>query len=183
MLNLKSFWCVLYTRTNFEKKIANELERKSISIFLPTIKHLKQWNDRKKIISSPLFPSYLFVKIDNKEQLFDALGIEGALYVIKSGKEISCVRESIIEELKIISSYGENVEVLSKVFEPGERVVVNKGPFKGLTCEVIKHNSKLKVLVRIDLLNRSILATLPSNDEALLSDKDVFKNEMLGDIS
>ncbi|MBB5635118.1 transcription antitermination factor NusG [Pedobacter cryoconitis] len=179
MINIRSFWCVLYTRTNFEKKIANELKRKGIAVFLPTVKLLKQWSDRKKIIDSPLFPSYLFVKIDYKEQLFDALSTDGALYVIKSGKEISMVRESLIEELKIISSYGDSVEVFSNIFEPGEKVVVNKGPFKGLICEIVKHNSKLKVLVRIDMLNRSILATLPLSDDSLVPNRTVvFENEM-----
>ena len=56
-------WYVLYTRPNFEKRINKELNELGFYSYLPLQKELRQWNDRKVWIESPLFKSYLFIKI------------------------------------------------------------------------------------------------------------------------
>lgn len=41
-------WRVIYTKSRQEKKVAAYLTEKGIKNYLPTIKTLKQWSDRKK---------------------------------------------------------------------------------------------------------------------------------------
>jgi hypothetical protein len=40
-------------------------------------------------------------------------------------------------------------------------MVIGKGPLTGLSCEVVKYNNKEMLLVRVDLLQRNVLVTLP----------------------
>ena len=57
-------WYAVYTKPRAEKKLKEALEKKSIQNFLPLITEKKKWSDRQKLISVPLFASYVFVKID-----------------------------------------------------------------------------------------------------------------------
>ena len=55
-------WYALYTKSRNEKKAHSALVSSGIDSFLPLIKNLKQWSDRKKWVEEPLFRSYLFVQ-------------------------------------------------------------------------------------------------------------------------
>ena len=56
-------WYAIYTKPRTEKKACEELTCKGISTYLPVVKTLKQWSDRKKWVEKPYFPGYLFVRI------------------------------------------------------------------------------------------------------------------------
>jgi hypothetical protein len=48
------------------KKVYARLVEKGIETFLPLQKRLKQWSDRKKLVDEPLFRSYIFVRIGQR---------------------------------------------------------------------------------------------------------------------
>jgi len=62
-------WFAAYTRSRNEKKVAGELEEQHIEYYLPLIKTIRQWSDRKKKVEVPLINSYIFVRIIEKEYL------------------------------------------------------------------------------------------------------------------
>ena len=55
-------WKVIYTASRQEKKVAVLLERFGIAYYLPLVKKLRLWSDRKKWVEMPLFNGYVFVK-------------------------------------------------------------------------------------------------------------------------
>ena len=59
-------WRVIYTKPQMEIKVALSLRKMGINAYCPLIKQIKQYSDRKKTIEKPLLPSYVFVKVDNK---------------------------------------------------------------------------------------------------------------------
>ncbi len=58
-------WHVVYTYPNAEKKLYDRLLDKGLEAFLPIHKKWSIRSDRKKMIEAPLFPSYVFVKVNN----------------------------------------------------------------------------------------------------------------------
>jgi transcription antitermination factor NusG len=61
-------WYLLTTRENWEKKVAGNLFKKNIESFLPLNKvSRKQWDGSVSVIHVPLFPSLLFVYVDEDE--------------------------------------------------------------------------------------------------------------------
>ena len=64
-------WFAIWTRSRHEQVVREQLERKHIDAFLPTITRWSRWKDRKKKIDWPLFPGYCFARFD----LDDALPI------------------------------------------------------------------------------------------------------------
>jgi transcription antitermination factor NusG len=155
-------WYVMYTKTRHEKRVVDQLEELQIQSFLPVVKTLRVWSDRKKYIDMPLFPSYVFVNLQDDKSYYDSLEITGILHYVRSGKTIARVRDSIIHNIKLIISQEDgNIEVSSEYLSPGKTVYIKEGPFTGFCCEVIEHKGKQKILVRIELLQRSILLDLP----------------------
>lgn len=155
-------WHLIYTRPCHEKKVKSLLTQKKIDSFLPTKKVLRIWHDRKKYIDEPLFPSYIFVYLNDLQNYYEGMDVAGALYYVRSGKEIARVHESVINNIKLVTDQANELEVSDTRFLPGRRLVINQGALTGLACEVVECNSKRKLLVRVDLLQRNILMTLPS---------------------
>jgi transcriptional antiterminator RfaH len=155
-------WYVLYTKPLFERKVAVELENRKFNVFLPTRKETRKWHDRKKVITIPLFPSYIFVFLEKKSDYFESMGISGVLKFVKFGDEIARVDRRVIENLRCIITGGIDIEVVNDRFEIGRHVTITQGLLNGLPCEIADYKNDRKVIVRVNLLNRSVLATIPS---------------------
>src|SRR4249919_3844250 len=62
-------WYAVWTRSRHEQTVRDQLERKHIEAFLPTITRWSRWKDRKKKIDWPLFPGYCFARFDPADTL------------------------------------------------------------------------------------------------------------------
>lgn len=162
MHTFKEGWCVVYTRPQHEQKVAHQLRMLGIEYFLPMVKSLRIWSDRRKYINAPLFPSYVFVKLENIQSYFSSLELKGILHYVRNGKQIASVPESIVLNLKLLlANSNEEILVSSEYILPGKRLFVSGGPFTGFECEMIRHNGKHKILVRIDLIHRNVIVDMP----------------------
>ena len=56
-------WYALYTCPHHEKRVAEQIEQRSISCFLPVYRSVRRWKDRRKELELALFPGYVFVHI------------------------------------------------------------------------------------------------------------------------
>ena len=149
------YWYAVYTRSRQEKILARKLEEKSIETYLPLRKTIRQWSDRKKIVTEPLIRSYVFVHIDAVS--YDSvLHTPGAVrYIWFDGKPAS-IPESQINLLKVIAGSNVDAEPVTKDIEPGTPVRVIAGPMTGLTGELAKVAGKNRFVVRLDHIEQSI---------------------------
>ena len=159
MASINPGWYVLYTRPRHEKKIEIELSNQKISTFLPTTKKIRKWSDRMKYVEEPLFPSYLFVYLENIQHYFLVLKEIGSLYYLRLGKTLAKVDESIINSIKIAIQH-ESLVISDEKFKPGTIVHIKQGAFTGLPCEIVLHENINKIIVRLELLNRNIILKL-----------------------
>lgn len=164
MSKFNSGWYLIYTKPRHEKKVNSRLAEKSINTLLPTRKVLRNWHDRKRYVDEPLFPSYIFVYLNDMENYYEGKDTEGTLYYVKRGKEMARVEETVIENIQLITRQSTNVEVSDCNFQPGQKLVITKGALAGLSCEAVRVDSKKKFLVRVDLLQRSLLISLSEED-------------------
>jgi transcriptional antiterminator RfaH len=156
----RSGWYVIYTKPRHEKKVLAHLAEREIKSFLPTKKTLRTWHDRKKYVEEPLFPSYVFIYLNDVQNFYNGVDTEGALNYVRNGKEIARVRDAIVDDIRLITTQSTGIEVSSEKFVPGRQMVIQEGPLTGLSCEVVQSGNGKKLLVRVDLLNRSILVSV-----------------------
>ncbi len=152
-------WHVAYTNPRAEKKVYDLLSKKNIQVYLPLAKTLKQWADRKKWVEEPLFKSYIFVKISEKEYL-DVLNTQGVVRYISFSGEAAIMRDEQVETMKRILASETELEPVHHEFKKGEQVRITAGPLTGLCGELVSFRSEKKFLVRIDNLDQSILLNI-----------------------
>ena len=61
-------WKVIYCSSRQEKKVKIYLEQRGVIHYLPLINKLRIWSDRKKWVEMPLFNSYVFVHLEEKDR-------------------------------------------------------------------------------------------------------------------
>ena len=172
MSKFQAGWYLIYTKPRHEKKVHTCLKELQINSFLPTKKILRHWHDRKKYIDEPLFPSYVFIYLNEMQHYYAGLDADGALYYVKSGKEIARVGETVVDNIRLVINQSKDIEVCDDHFLPGRRLVINHGALTGLSCELVQYKSKQTLLVRVQLLQRSVLLTLP--EETLMPEEYIM---------
>lgn len=112
-------WYVLYTKAKAEKKAAEVFEKMDIEHYCPTVTEVRQWSDRKKKIETPLFKSYIFVDLEEKQRnlVFDNPHIVSFLHWL--GKP-AIVRD---EEIRVIKEWLNNDNISNiavEKYSPGD---------------------------------------------------------------
>jgi Transcription termination factor nusG len=69
-------WYALYTKHQHEKTVAQILTIKGFETLWPLYQTARRWKDRTKLLSLPLFPSYVFIQ-GGIERRLDILGTPG----------------------------------------------------------------------------------------------------------
>ena len=139
-------WFVLYTKPNFEIKVADGINALGINAYCPTYMQIKHYSDRKKKVQKPLLPSYVLVQLEDKDRpkVFD---IRGAVrYLFWLGKPAE-VREEEIELLKS-NLKGDYDDVLISKLSKGKEYTIPFGTFKGQSgrvSDISKNKLKLEL--------------------------------------
>jgi transcription antitermination factor NusG len=154
--NPPSRWLVFYTRPRNEKKCEKKLREIGIEVFLPKCRVERQWSDRIKKVMLPLFPNYIFARVNEKERI-KVLKTAGIVTMVTFGDQPAVMDECEIENLRITQNNPERLESLSySLPDPGSRVVVKGGPFEGLAGYVVEQRSGKCVVVEITSIGKAV---------------------------
>ena len=69
----KKDWYAIYTMPRSEKKVYNRIIESGIEAYLPLLTTVRIWSDRKKKVSLPLIPSFVFIKNLTMFKLYNKL--------------------------------------------------------------------------------------------------------------
>jgi len=158
----QSPWYAVWTRSRAEKSVAEQLERKRIEVFLPTIQRWSRWKDRKKKVDWPLFPGYCFARFDRRESL-DVLKCVGVATIISFDGELAPIPHAEIEAIQRVVSSELQFDPCPLLHE-GDLVEVIHGPLKGVTGRLIHKGPKTMLLVAITMINRAVEVRLDAAD-------------------
>ena len=148
-------WFVLYTKPQFELKVAKSLKSLGIQAYCPVYKHIKQYSDRTKKVEKPLLKSYVLVKIDDKDRKL-VFAIPGVVrYVFWLGKP-AVVREEEIELMEsTLACVYRSISVTQ--LQKGSAFNIPAGPFKGQVGKVV---NLVKNKIKLELPSLGVLLTL-----------------------
>jgi len=151
-------WYVVHTRSRHEYKANTCLLQKNLTTFLPEIESWSKRKDRKKRISTPLFPGYLFVEslsLDNETRL-KILKTVGVVRILgkKENAEPMPVPDEKIDAIRRFVSTKEEIFTLQYP-QIGEPARIVDGPFAGVEGVVVSLNVEKELfVVSIDLMQR-----------------------------
>ena len=147
-------WFALRVKSHFEKSVAAAAHQKGFEEFLPLYQSRHNWSDRSKSLEVPLFPGYVFCRLE-ADRRFPLLTIPGVVHLVSTGKtpvtvddvEISAIQNAIRSRLR--------VEPCPFV-ESGNQVRLGSGPLDGLDGFLIQVGKQHRFVVNLSALRRAV---------------------------
>jgi transcription elongation factor/antiterminator RfaH len=149
-------WYIFYTFPKAEKVIKQELERRNYDVCLPLQKVIRQWKDRKKIIETPLFPNYIFVKTIKTQIYHIAANPKIIKFVAFEGKPAK-LKEADIEFIKSACQCGD--VYLSNV-KKGDKIRINSGLLRGHEGVLVESDGKKRFGLLLKEISQMIIIDL-----------------------
>ena len=154
-------WIAIRSKPRSEKIVSNELSKKGIESFLPLIKKRQKWSDRKKWVEFPLFPSYIFARIQLKDSIY-ILNTRGVNTIVKFGDKVITVDDKVVNSIKLALEGGYELHQM-KYFTIGDQVEVIDGPMKGAKGIVeTKFKNENRLIIKIDALQQAVAVHINS---------------------
>ncbi len=154
MRNQQWPWFAILARTGREKNATILLENAGYECYLPVIKFTRQWSDRLKETELPLFPGYLFCRMNPHDRL-PVLMTPGVIQIVGVGKTPIPVEEQEIAAIQRVGKSGIST-MPWPYLQVGHVARIEDGPLRGMTGIVIRIKSGLKLVLSVTLLQRSI---------------------------
>jgi transcriptional antiterminator RfaH len=155
-------WYAIQTKVNREKEVEKRLSDLHIEVFMPWMRTRRRIGSRFHWILAPLFPGYLFCRLDLIESGKAARYSPGVRDFLKFGNQIAEVAVEIITSVHERCPGGiAQIEPISA--KPGDTVRIKEGPFLGLEAIFEKKmKGSERVAVLLEILGRQTRLLLPS---------------------
>jgi transcription termination/antitermination protein NusG len=162
MAEIEKIWNALYVASRQEKKVFDKLQQKNIEAYLPLIKTMRQWSDRKKLVELPLLNGYVFVKVNAAENEA-VMQTAGVVNFVRSEGRIAKVREEEIARLKQLIELGYQMEVngIDHKYKEGDKVKIGSGALKNIEGYVVENKVGRFIDVVLESIGQSIRVKLP----------------------
>jgi len=155
-------WYALHTYPRHEKRVYGDLGLHSIECFLPLYETVHRWKNGCKVrVELPLFPGYLFVKIDPRQRV-KVLGLPGAVSIVGSISGPWPLPDAVIVSLR--------ERLQARKFAPhpylaiGQKVRIKSGPLADLTGYLVRQSGGLRVVISVDLIRQSAAVEVDAGD-------------------
>lgn len=153
-------WFALQVRSRHESGVAKFLDGKGYSPFMPYYQSRKRWSDRIKIVAEPLFPGYLFCRIDLNNRL-PILTTPGVIQIVGFNRTPVPVSETEIDAIQTLVASGLRSQPWPHL-EVGDRVRMDSGPLRGLEGLLVELKGSHRLVVSVTLLQRSVAVEIDS---------------------
>jgi transcription antitermination factor NusG len=155
-------WYAAYTFSCQEKRVAQHLATRAIEYFLPVRRKISHWkNGLRMSIEKPLYPSYVFVKMDCKNKV-RVLELPGVHSIVGVGFQPIPLPYEEIEALRC------GIQLLNVEPHPlvksGEKVLIRNGPLQGLVGIVVRQKNCTRVILTLNLIMKSISVEVDAQD-------------------
>jgi len=173
-------WFVFYTKSRQEKKVNELLLKKKFEPFLPMQQVMRQWSDRKKKVTVPLFNSYIFVFVE-EHRIADVLQVPGIAWNIRHNDKPAILHVNELNTIQRFIETGWLIEAgadFSQV-EVGDMVKVLDGPLKGAIGRLTSVHNRHQFSVVLESIGQVITAQIDKQAVRKLTDKEIDRASMV----
>lgn len=149
-------WYAIRTRSRHEKMVFEQLQNQGIESFLPTVKRIRKWSDRRKEVELPLFSGYAFARVSlassDRLRVLQTNGVAGFVGVQGRGVPIP---DSQIEDVKTL--LVNDVPFKDHPFlHVGQRVRIRGGALDGIEGILAAAKSDRSLVISVEPIHRSL---------------------------
>ena len=159
----EALWFAVWTRSRHEQIVREQLERKHVDAFLPTITRWSRWKDRKKKIDWPLFPGYCFARFDPADTL-PILKCTGVVNIVSCEGRPSAIPEFELDSIRLLISSELQYDPCPMIRE-GMMVEVVNGPLRGVIGRLMRKDSpRARLVLSVDLIGQAVSVEVDAGD-------------------
>jgi transcription antitermination factor NusG len=147
-----------YTRPHFEAKAQQFLDQRNFETFVPTHRSWRRWSDRKKLVDLPLFPSYVFLRLELAQRQ-RAMQAPGFLWFVHNCSGPVVVDECELEAVRSILASGIACDPMPMV-SIGDEVEIVAGPLRGYRG-FLHRKDRGAIILTIAAIGGAIRVSLP----------------------
>jgi transcription antitermination factor NusG len=147
-------WFAVVTTPQHEKAAFRHLDFAGIETFLPTYESSRTWKNRQKVtVELPLFPTYLFVRIDQADRA-SVLRTPGVKRLVGNSREPLSLPDREVEFLR--------TNIMQQKAEPyadliaGQRVRIKSGAMQGLEGWLVRKSSGWRFILTVELIHQHV---------------------------
>jgi transcription antitermination factor NusG len=155
-------WYAAYTSANHEKRVAQQLEWRSVDHFLPVYESVRRWKDRRVRLQWPLFPGYVFVRLGLRDCM-RVLAVPGVARLVGFDGRPTPVPAEDIEAIRTCLAGNRDVQPHPYV-RCGQRVRVLSGPLAGFSGIVLRQKNRTRFVISFDVLERCVAVEMDDYD-------------------
>lgn len=161
-VSLSRQWFATYTTPRHEKYVSEMLTERGIETFLPLYRTARQWKKSSPVVLElPLFPTYVFVRIDRHARGV-VLAMPGVLSIVGSSKEPWPLPDLEIDALQR-GMQTRKVEP-HPYLKVGERVRVKAGMMTGVEGILVRKKNEFRVVLTLDAIMQSVSVEVDADD-------------------
>lgn len=154
-------WYAAYTSAKHEKRVAQQLGLRGIEHFLALYESVRRWKDRSVRLQLPLFAGYVFVHIPLCERL-RVLQLPGVVRLVGFNGMPAALSSEEVESLQRAVSNGLSLAPYPYL-SAGRRVRITGGPLAGREGILVRQKGPARVVLSIDLIQRSVLVDVEAD--------------------
>jgi transcription antitermination factor NusG len=162
-------WYAAYTSANHEKRVAEQFVQRSVEYFLPLYRSVRRWKDRKVNLQRPLFPGYVFVRIELRNRL-KVLQVPGVAKLISFNGTPAALPQGEVDALRTSLLKGAHAQP-HPYLAIGRQVMVTKGPMAGLQGVLKRKKGNARLVVSIELIQRAMAVEIDEDDVETVESK------------
>ena len=156
-------WYAIWTRSRHEQVVRDQLARKRIDAFLPTITRWSRWKDRKKKVDWPLFPGYCFARFDPADAL-PILKCTGVVNIVSFDGKPAAIPEIELDSIRLLVGSELQYDPCPMIHE-GMMVEVIHGPLKGVVGRLMRKDApKARLVLSVDLIGQAVSVEVDAAD-------------------
>jgi transcriptional antiterminator NusG len=156
-------WFAVWTRSRHEQLVREQLERRQIEAFLPTVTRWSQWKDRKKRVDWPLFPGYCFARFDPAD-LLPVLKCAGVVRVVSFDGRPAPIPEAELASIRVLVGSDLQYDPCPLVHE-GMLVEVVHGPLRGVIGRLQRKDAQhARLMLSVDVVGQAVSVEVDAAD-------------------
>jgi transcriptional antiterminator NusG len=149
-------WYALQTRPRHEKIVAQRLQERGVTTFLPVVTEVHRWSDRKKSVQMPLFSCYVFAKfVPNRADRLRVLRVDGVFGLVGARGEGAPIPDEQVDAVRALVE-GHLPWSSHPFLKIGQRVRIRSGALDGLEGILVSRNGDRTLVISVDAIQRSL---------------------------
>lgn len=144
-------WYVILSKPRQEQRAALNLSNQGGEVYLPILSVERIKNGKLTQVEEPLFPGYLFLKVQEQGELMGKVrstyGVRG---ILKFGDHLVTVAEQLIEDIRLRSQQ----KAIEEKFTPGQKIRFVSGTFKDYEAIFANYNGEERAFIFINMLGQ-----------------------------